>query len=301
MTKYYKAYGQKIASDIELPELAHASTEPSEYDVRIRLGRISSQTAGEGGYRFGEAAHDVATFSCPGVADYHVRGGREILVQPNPGADVALVRLFVLGSAMALILNQREILCLHCSAVAFDGKVVAFAGDQEEGKSTLAAHCMALEGAVLVSDDVLAIAPDGGETPMALPGIPNLKLWRRSLETLGRDASRLRADWYRADKFHVPVADNFATAPLPLTHFYALVSDEAAGSGVFERLRGSAALDTLLVNTYRLESLDDGEQRARHFQALAKLERGLEVWRFRRARDLARVGESARRIRERHR
>lgn len=301
MTYFYEAYGLKIGSEIALPELK-LRTEDSggEPDVKIRWGRIRTQTANQDGYHFERAYDDDVIYTCRGVGWYRVLHGSEIIVQPAAGADVALVRLFILGSAMALIFNQRAMVALHCSAVAFDGVAVAFAGDQGEGKSTMAAHCLAIEGAKLISDDVLAFAQAADGTPLVHPGIPHLKLWRNSLESIGRSSVDLQRDWFRSEKFQMPIASRFATTLTPLSCIYVLTTDANAGEGTFERLRGAAAVDALIANTYRPESLEDSVQRPRHFRALLALERRLSVYRYGRSRDLTCVPEMATKIRERH-
>lgn len=54
--------------------------------------------------------------------------GKRIVVSPIPGADERKVRLFILGTCMAVIMMQRGILPLHGSAVVIDGWAYAFVG-----------------------------------------------------------------------------------------------------------------------------------------------------------------------------
>lgn len=300
MAKHYKAYGLRIVSEIEIPELREEPESRLDgIDVRILLESFEHGASPQPGFSFA-AGEDEAVFVQPEAAVYRVREGREILVRPFPGADAALVRLYVLGSAMALLLNQRGIVSLHCSAVAIDGLAVAFAGDPGEGKSTLAAHLLGLPGAELVTDDVLAVDASTASVPQAFPGVPQLKLWRKSLTSIGRSASDLRQDWQRADKFHLPARERFTDRPRVLACLYVLTSDEAAGDGRFERLRGAEAVGALIRHTYRLGSLDDARQRPAHFRQLVDIAGRVEIWRFRRARNLDRVHVSAHMLLERH-
>ena len=75
----------------------------------------------------------------PGAATFLIRGGREIVIDAAPGVEQRLIRLFLLGPALALLLHQRRFLVLHASAVMIDGAAVAFVAEKGMGKSTLAA------------------------------------------------------------------------------------------------------------------------------------------------------------------
>ena len=300
MTYFYEAYGLILGSEIALPELSEQSRSwTGEPDIAVRWGKAADGTCERDGYLYGSAGHQDATFASRGVGNYRVRAGSEILVEAAEGADQAVVRLYILGSAMALAFHQRGMVALHASAVAFDGVAVAFAGDQGQGKSTLAAHCLAGGDAVLVADDVLVVALDAAGRPVAYPGIPTLKLWRAALASLERGTDGLRADWFRAEKFHLPAAERFATKPTPLSCVYVLDSAAAADGDRIDRLSGAAALDALLANSYRLEALEDHVQRPHHFRAVTRIARALDVCRLARSRDLAKVNLTAATIRDR--
>lgn len=90
--------------------------------------------------------------------------GKRIVVCPQPGADEKKVRLFILGTCMAVIMMQRGILPLHGSAVVIDGWAYAFVGHSGAGKSTLSA-ALASRGYPLLTDDVVALTWDAGEEP----------------------------------------------------------------------------------------------------------------------------------------
>ena len=110
----------------------------------------------------------------------------------GPRRAVDLLRLYLLGPALALLLHQRGFLVLHASAVSLDGGVVAFLGHSGHGKSTTAATLHA-RGAAIVADDVVAVdlgAPGG---PAALPGFPLLKLWPDAVTALGENPRTCRA------------------------------------------------------------------------------------------------------------
>jgi hypothetical protein len=103
----------------------------------------------------------------------------------RPEAEHSALEFALFRGVLPRILHLRGTTCLHASAVAIAGGVVAFCGPSGTGKSTLAA-AMACRGFPLVSDDVLPLrlnpAPNGVE---ALPGLPELRLCRDTVERIG--------------------------------------------------------------------------------------------------------------------
>jgi hypothetical protein len=324
MAYFCSVHGLAVASELDLPELPRRV--PSERsDVRVRLaslptfadakstsipylrtvdggalfdfedvGRYVVQNGVEipsdlpTGRYFAQESGGIPTDSR--AARYLVQGGRDVLIDIHPQADLALVRLFLFGSIMGMICHQRGLLAMHASAVAFGNRVVAFAGPPAAGKSTLAAHCLAA-GATLMADDVLVVSIDRAARVLAQPGMPNLKLWNDALAQLGRNSDGLRRDWYRAEKFHLP-ADR-ASEPLPLVRIYVLEPDDAAGAGMFDHLTGALAAEAIIANTYRIQYVDAAGRRALHFRQCAELANSVEVVRLRRIRGAEQLQSTA--------
>src|SRR5688500_1924049 len=96
----YTSYGLTIASALPLPELRTADA--AEPDVRIRLG--SERPAS------GSEASEVCLCLTPreaylhwtAIGGFRILEGREILVEPSPGVEEALLRLPLLGAVMAV-------------------------------------------------------------------------------------------------------------------------------------------------------------------------------------------------------
>ena len=131
----YTAYGLGIHSFVPLPELI---AEEQKADVVFRLGRVngSSLHTVDEMHRF-KADSNEACYFMDGVGSFLARGGQEIIVDPRPDADERVVRLCLLGPALALILHQRQRLVLHASAVAAGDRAVVFLGGQGWGEIDL--------------------------------------------------------------------------------------------------------------------------------------------------------------------
>ena len=110
--------------------------------------------------------------------------GKRIVVSPQPGADEKKVRLFILGTCMAVIMMQRGILPLHGSAVVIDGWAYAFVGHSGAGKSTLSA-ALASRGYPLLTDDVVAL-------DLGCRGKSYRITWLPTTEVVAAQSGRLR-------------------------------------------------------------------------------------------------------------
>ena len=73
------------------------------------------------------------------VADFEIRGGRQIRVWPAAGATQKDIEIFLFGPAWATLCHQRGMLPLHASAIVTGKGITAFAGHSGAGKSTTAA------------------------------------------------------------------------------------------------------------------------------------------------------------------
>src|SRR5262249_29800970 len=90
-------------------------------------------------------------------------------------------------------------------------------------------------------------------------------------------------DWWRADKFHLPVTR--ISKPVELPRVCVLALDDSAGSGVRVPIRGRTSAELLLVNTYRPEYLDAAGRRRDHFHDCMRLASETEVEWLRRSPD----------------
>jgi hypothetical protein len=175
-----------------------------------------------------------------------VRGGREVIVDPKPGADERVLRACVLGPVLGALLHQRGLLALHASTVAVAGEAIAFVGEKGMGKSTLAAALCA-RGHRLVADDITAVWFDEEDRPITYPGYPQLKLWPQAVAYLGDAPESLPRLEPGLEKRARPAASAFSTAPIPLKRVYVL--DEGEGVKI-ETLSPQEALIELIQHSY---------------------------------------------------
>lgn len=136
----YKAFGLIMMSDIRLPELPEIIDKQQDViDIVIELADLTElwKEFAEPNRHF-VVKENIVLFQISNTAIYLIEEGKRIVVSPLHDADEDHVRLYVLGTCMGALLQQRKVLPLHGSAIAIDGKAYAIVGDSGAGKSTLA-------------------------------------------------------------------------------------------------------------------------------------------------------------------
>lgn len=261
----YSLFGLHIRSDLRLPEL-RAVTLASDPQVNVRLGPVAS--VGQAGL---VAIEDGAQLTIDEIARYAITDGATVIIDRAPDVPDANVRLYLLGSAMGILLHQRGLLPLHANAIEIDGNAYAFTGASGAGKSTLAAWFHD-HGYRIIADDVCAISFDEAQSPFVAPGLPRLRLWREALERSGRDAAGFERSYAgddNWDKYDVPLPQEAAIpAPVPLGGIYVLVKGEALA---ITRLQGVEATDAMFANTYRGAHVPAVGDVGMHWQSCVRL------------------------------
>lgn len=282
----YKLFGLNLRSEWALPELPLFRSEQAP-DVFIFRGAIPSTLPHSPGLHLADGG---MLLNIEDVARYWVDGGRTISVEAVADARDENVRLFLLGSAMGILLHQRGMLPLHANAVALDGYAIAFIGPSGAGKSTLASWFHD-HGHRVIADDVCVVRFDDRGRPLATAGIPRLRLWKDALIASGRDPDAHRLSYAGDDsyeKYDVPLQRDGEVPDLPLVAIYLL------GRGNrFEivPLAGVEAADTLFANTYRGAFVQATGSPRGHWDACLRLLSATPVFRLARSWDLTRISD----------
>lgn len=208
------AYGLALRSDVDLPELEPlAGDGPADLTVTCApLGEVP----GEGAFRT-RFAPDLAELWWQTVGAFRIEPGR-ITASPHPGVSGDLLAYPLLGSVLALALEQLGLFTLHASAVAVGGRGVVMMGDKGAGKSTTAT-ALILAGHPLIADDIVAVEDD-----LTLrPGFPQVKLSAAAAAGFDApDAVHRPLVPEVPEKGRVLLPQRFARAPVPLKRVYVL-------------------------------------------------------------------------------
>lgn len=260
----YKAFGISVKSEISIPQFA--LTENRQFDVSIKFGNVKALLPRDiGDDRAVQISEEEICFYWDQIGLFLVRDGSEIIIEPDSGAEEKLLRLPLIGIALAALLQQRGMLVLHASAVSIGAGAVAFLGWKGRGKSTTAAM-LYRRGHPVISDDIVAMENIETGIPSIVPGFPNFKLMpETAVSVLGDNPDALSECYTGAEKRFRPFSDNFLRESVPLKAIYVLEDGEKLKA---EMLKPQDALTTLIANTFLARY---GKQLLQNKQAMANL------------------------------
>lgn len=202
----YLAFGLSITSDIALSEclIDHRSTSADvsiTSTAHLNIEKNDSQTF---------------FFSIKNTGNFLIKNGREIYYEKMLGVEDKKIVLFLLGSCMGALLQQRGHIVLHGNAISYDQKnAEIFVGQSGAGKSTLAAwHYQ--QGASILADDVCLLTRNANQTVDIIPSYPQLKLWKTTADMLEIETDSLENVFGALSKYRLPIKDKFYHHPLPV-------------------------------------------------------------------------------------
>ena len=286
----YAIHGLCLRASMEFPELRRCG--PSGMDdsatILVQHGSVNPVPGQRttDGFLF---SPQQITVTVPGIAQYAVKGGRAIIVEEAPGANIDAVRAHLLGEVLPCLLHQRGLFPLHASAVATDRGAVAFSGNSGSGKSTLAA-AFAEGGMGQLADDELVVTTGGTAPPLAWPSFPAANFTAESASLLGVMSHHQLSAYEKYGKTSYQRHEMFLSTPAPFRRLYCLEWSNATESAtVIERLEGFEALLALRSSVlYRDLPTLLGHEAV--FAAWAQvILRHAEIYRFRRPRNLAAI------------
>jgi len=266
---YYQVFGFSVESGIECPQLLSAPPSPDP-DIRISYAEVpeSLSDAVDRTERW-QTAPGLYLLNAWPRARYMVRSGREILIQPGHQVAAESLRLVVLSVGIAILLLQRRLLPLHCSAIETPRGAVLFAGMSGAGKSTLAGAFLA-RGYRLLADDMIALqAQDDGEV-LARSGFPHIRLWADAAQALDLPTEALRRMGPNVDKFVSPQFTRMGAASCRVNAMYVLQHRDATGFSLAS-LNETQRFNAILDHTWQKAALKGMGLREWHFHASARI------------------------------
>lgn len=277
----YQIYGVSLACEIPL-------SFPEQVTGRrpdITLFLVAAEWFGEFARNLPVAPDSEAWYWHSSGADgsHYVRwsGLFEFAISPD-GRLIACRRLdrathesfqtYLLGQALSFALVKQGHEPLHSTAVAVEGKAVAFLGESGYGKSTLAATFVHV-GHRLITDDLLMLREFGG-TSHAFPGPPRLKLFpdvaRRFLPRQPGGAAMNPG----SDKMVLPLQPRQTCAePVPVHSFYVLDARPEAVDISLETLRGTGSFIEVIRSAFNLRLVDPARLRQQFLRSQRLLAR----------------------------
>lgn len=243
---YYKVYGLKIISEIEVPEFIKSDDFNKENcDVEISFGKDSFYV--DSGLEHYYKKNDML-FTIKDVARYHIIDGNRILVDKFHESDEIKVKTYLLGSAFGMLLMQRGIVAIHGGCVSKDNKPLIIVGESGAGKSTMV-NKLIRDGYKFIADDISAINVEKGI--VIEPSFPQQKLCEDIIENNNLDSNKYKKVVDGRNKYLVPVdKDIFLNTENEVSNLVEIVVDDVDNVSI-EKLQGASCLKSIINNIYR--------------------------------------------------
>jgi len=278
----YVLCGWHTRSDIPLTSVPTSVRGDESVDIVIQIAPGYSPMAKNAGRLVFEHSAQRSLIRVEDVADFEVKGGRQIRVWPAAGAAQKDIEIFLLGPAWATLSHQRGMLPLHASAIVTKGGIAAFAGHSGVGKSTTAALMGAL-GYELVADDILTVNFNRHSVPGAWPYLRRLKLQGGPIIQLALTPTETVSETLDKEKYFVRpkcVADDKWSR---LERVYLLEVDPTVPRVSIDRITGADAVRTLIDQTYHFQFILGSGRYRDHLELCAQLASKIAVYRLRRS------------------
>lgn len=257
-------------------------------ETRLRVGAVDM---GAFGYTIEpgqlEIEGDSFLFLTPEGLRFAYRKGDGVTVDRSAARDCSLEQLWLGGSVHAAVASINGLLPVHASAVAHEGRVVAFTGPSGAGKSTLVT-ALGQHGLPMFCDDTLVLDLSDPQEVICLPGHKRLKLTPEAVLLTGAEPQGSVGNGI-GKVYAVPPAGD-VDQPLPLAE---LVFLEEGEQTEIVPVRGAERLLRLQDDHYTAYLFAAARKfdRAGEFAHLARLATKFGMARFIRPRDTAQFAD----------
>jgi len=296
---HYKAFNLHFEIPFECPELLPISVEESKAldRVAVRFDTVPEHLEHSlQQWPVFESNENEILLKINDAGNFLIRNGNEIVIEKKESVSEDILRLYLFGSAIGALLQQRGYLTLHASAIKTDRGAVLFAGDSGAGKSTTLQEFLR-RGYKKLSDDTIALYYDEkrGEV-FCLPSYPQSKIWQKTADLFDHDTSHLRQLHPDMDKYALSTKEHFYDHELPLYAIYILQVSDDVEEVLLEEVKGMDKFKAVNDNTYRNFYSYKLPYRQKHFRIAERVSRDYRVMRVKRNFEALSVDEVCEKI-----
>lgn len=283
---YYEVYGLKIKSYIELPELLKSNDVNYEINICRGITPINILNSIEQGRNLYLSLNcKEIWFNIRSIGTYLIYNGNNIVVDKDIDANLEDVKAYLLGSALGMILFQRNTLAIHGGTTVINNKTLTIVGDSGSGKSTLTA-ALRLKKYLFVADDVSVI----NDNLMINLSYPQQKLCKDTMLKLGYDINKFKKIDDDREKYKIPVKKDFVYEPVRMGAICEIKIGDNSKVEI-EEIKGKEKLIILISNIYRIELIKKSGIPPEYFKKCLEIAKNIKFYRMYRPKDKYTISE----------
>lgn len=279
----YKIYGLKIKTTIPLYESIYTSE--TSYDIEISIvginKNITRNLKSVGIFNF---AKNYIIFTIENVATYEIINGNKINICPTPNADLEEIKKFIIGSALGLLLFQRNSIAIHGSSVVINDNAIILSGSIGAGKTSTTA-ALINNGHGFLTDDVASVVKDKNGIYNVHHCIPYQKLCHNTVETLGYDISKLHQIDKIKNKYFSPEISNFIKEPKKLKALFYLTTSSKNTDVTCTEILGIEKFNLIISNIFRIEFIPKEIINSAYIKEVLNLSKNISVYKITRPKN----------------
>lgn len=273
---FYKAYNLNVKSNIAIVDLKESDLINTQIDIHI----LAKEIINNEGLEIKESNqfnfdNNIFTLVVKDIAKYIVSSGNSINVEYSSEARPEEINLFLLGSALGVVLYKKNYLPLHASAIETEKGCVFFSGDSGMGKSTTL-NSFIKRGYKMISDDVVALNIIDNIINI-YPSFPRVKIWEDAADKLGIDTSNLRQIYRDMNKFSNPINDDTFSDKVSKPYIFYEINKTESNEIYIEQVEGLEKIKVLYKNTYRPYYISNLNKQKQHFEQISTLAENLII------------------------
>lgn len=257
---YYLIFGLKVKSDIELTYAFPIYTD--EYDVVIEQvifpEKMQIEKLEELAQKSGSMVHHSKRYSCIHFSHegtFEINNGSTIHYQLRTEARKEMVDQIILFSCFGIILEQRDLLAIHGSAVYWNNTAIVISGKSGTGKSSLTGELL-YQGAELIADDTACIYERDGQLYIEA-GLPIRKLCKDVVEKIGYAKENLTyLTCGEKGKYVISESQHYHVKPECVSAMFIIEPKETEIVEISE-ITGNEKLELLIPSLYNLNLMKE--------------------------------------------
>lgn len=229
-----------------------------------------------------ENHHNTYKFKLDESIEFLIIDDSNIKILFKNEEDHNLMRLYLLGSVMGIVLLMRKSFAIHGSSICINDNAYIFTGNSGVGKSSIA-RGLINRGYMLLSDDVSVVSTN--DDLVVIPSYPSQKLWKDAIKELDviNDIQSNIAN--RIEKYNVMIGDNYCELPKKLKAIVELEINNNIKAPIISKVDSKKILKKLIENTYRYNFIQDMHLESEHFKWVMSLFKHIDYYVIERPKD----------------